>query len=106
LNLKRLQVEGSDRRWRGAIAGGGKRSQVEGSDRRWRKASGRGAIAGGGKLPLMEASDRRQVQGSDSRWRGAVPSEGSGSVQAALCSEQARDHHGIEQSRNRLQINT
>jgi hypothetical protein len=28
------QVEGSYRRWRGAIAGGGERSQVEASDRR------------------------------------------------------------------------
>jgi hypothetical protein len=38
-------MEESDRRWRGAIAGGGKRSQVEGSHHRWR-----GVIAGGGNF--------------------------------------------------------
>ena len=41
---ERSQVEGSDRRWRGAIAGGGERLQVKESDRRWR-----GAIAGEGE---------------------------------------------------------
>jgi hypothetical protein len=46
----------SDRRWRGAMAGGGKLSQVEGSYRRWRGL--RGATAGGGERSQVEASDR------------------------------------------------
>jgi hypothetical protein len=54
-----LQVEGSDCRWRGAIAGGGEQRQVEGSDRRWREV-----ITCGGR--------RLQVEGRDRRWRGAI----------------------------------
>jgi hypothetical protein len=46
-----LQVEGSNCRWRGAIAGGGERSQVEGSDRRWR-----GVIAGGAEQQQVEGT--------------------------------------------------
>ena len=36
LSLYVLLVESSDRRWRGAISGGGERSQVEASDHRWK----------------------------------------------------------------------
>ena len=48
-------MEGSNRRWIGAIAGGGDQSQVEESNRRWV-----GAITDGG--------DQWQVEGSNSRW--------------------------------------
>ena len=37
-------MEGSDRRWRGAVAGGGERSRVEGSGLRWREL-----VSGGGE---------------------------------------------------------
>jgi hypothetical protein len=53
LQVERPQVEGSDRRWREGIAGGGERLQLEGRDRRWR-----GAIAGGGERLQVEGSDR------------------------------------------------
>ena len=46
---ERQQGEGSDCRWRGAIAGGGEQSQVEGSDSRRR-----GAITGGRVLSQVE----------------------------------------------------
>ena len=87
-------MEGSDHRWRGAIAGGvkrsgGERSRVEGSSlSRWG-----GAIAGGGQV---EGSDNRlrsnlrwtgaisgggeqlqsRVEGSGQRWRGAISGGG------------------------------
>ena len=47
-------MEGSDRRWRGALVSGGERSQVERSDLMWAGALAcgdkwwRGALAGGG----------------------------------------------------------
>ena len=51
-----MQVEESDRRWRGAIAEGGEELQAEGRDRRRRRAIVDGsdrwrrkAIAGGGE---------------------------------------------------------
>ena len=46
------QVNGSDHRWRGVIAGGGEQLQVEASFCMWR-----GAKAGGGELWFMEGSD-------------------------------------------------
>jgi hypothetical protein len=79
--------EGSDHRWRGAIAaGGGKRSQLEESDLslRWR-----GATAGGGERPQVEGSDRdrrgrmrerQQVEGSYCRWREAITGGGKQSL--------------------------
>ena len=86
-------MEGTDRRWRGAIADGGERSQVEGSDH-WCQSGGgersqaegsglrsRGAIAGGGERRGAIAggaeSERSQVEGSDRRWRGAIAGGGS-----------------------------
>jgi hypothetical protein len=53
----RQQVEESDRRWRGAKAGGGdigERSKVEGRNCRWRKA-------------MADAGERSQVERSDAQ---------------------------------------
>ena len=68
-------MEGSHRKCRGAVSGGGERALVEESDG-WR-----GAIAGGVELSLVKGSDLRwrgavsgesQAEGSDRRWRGMV----------------------------------
>ena len=97
-------MEGSDRRWRGAIAGEGEQSQVNGRDSRWREASADGsdrrrreataggrAIRGGGARPHVEGSDRRRrpaiaieaggeeqphVEGRNRRWRGEIAGGG------------------------------
>jgi hypothetical protein len=58
-----LQVEGSDCRWRGAIASGGKQLKVEGSDRRRSDRRWREAIAGGGKRSLKVGSDQGVIAG-------------------------------------------
>ena len=57
-------MEGSDRRWRGAMTDGGERQQVERSDLRRR-----GAIVGGGERPQVEESggERSQEEGRDDR---------------------------------------
>jgi hypothetical protein len=79
-------VEGSDRRWRGAIERrwreAAERSQVEGSDNRLGDSEAI-SLAGGGKpgpdqsAAQVEQSDcrwgeRSQVEGCDCRWRGAI----------------------------------
>ena len=82
--VKRKQVEGSYRRSRGAIAGGGEQSQFKlgRSNRRWRER-----IAGGGERSQVEGSDpcmgkitgggeRSQVEGSDRRCRGEIKGGG------------------------------
>ena len=70
--MERSLVEGSDRRWRGAIAGEEERSQ-EVSDRKWR-----GVILGRGGRSQVEGSDRRWrgAMLSDSLWRGAIAGGG------------------------------
>ena len=95
----RSLVNGSERWWRGAIAGGGERSLAEGSAGERSLVEGRGlrwsgAIAGGGEQCHVEGSDSRlrgaisgggersQVEGSNySRgWRGAVAGGGERSL--------------------------
>ena len=63
-------MEGSNRKWRIAFAGGGEKSRF-----RW-------AIAGGGERSQGVGSDRRwrgsQGVGSDRRWRAAIMIAGGG----------------------------
>ena len=66
-------MEESDRRWRGAIRGGGEGLQVEGPGEQSQVKGGhrrsRGAI--GGKEKGSRGVEWSQAEGSDRRWREA-----------------------------------
>ena len=78
-------MEGSGRRWRVAIAGGGERSEAEGSDP-WS-----GAIAGGRKRPEVEESSHKTVlpnlisqSSKNHRTQSKRKQEGCGRAQATI----------------------
>ena len=49
-------MKGTDRWWRGPIAGEGERCQVEGSDRRWREWCRRRGTVSGGEQSRVETA--------------------------------------------------